>query len=127
MDKRRYLLIDGIRGLAVINMVIFHFLYDVYMVYAKNSDWYSQTHIHIWQQSICWTFIFISGFVWQLGQKNSLRRGLFYNLCGLIISLVTWMIIPAEAIWFGILNFMGCAVLFMIPLHKQCQLVKLLG
>lgn len=118
MDKKRYLLIDGIRGLTIISMVVYHFLYDVYIVYAKNPDWHLQSHIHIWQQSICWTFIFVAGFVWQLGQKNNLRRGIFLNICGFIISLITWKVTPATAIWFGILNFMGCAVLFMIPLRK---------
>lgn len=33
--KIRYYLIDGIRDIAIINMVIFHFLYDVYIVYQK--------------------------------------------------------------------------------------------
>ncbi len=31
--KKRYCLIDGIRGFAVVNMVVFHFLYDVFIVY----------------------------------------------------------------------------------------------
>lgn len=34
--KIRYYLIDGIRGIAIINMVIFHFLYDVYIVYEQS-------------------------------------------------------------------------------------------
>lgn len=81
---KRYLLIDGIRGFAITNMVIFHFLYDVYIIYRKNSSWYSQPHIHIWQQAICWTFIFVSGFVWQLAMKNNFRRGIFFNMRGIM-------------------------------------------
>lgn len=115
---KRYLLIDGIRGFAITNMVIFHFLYDIYIIYGKNSGWYTLPHIHIWQQAICWTFIFISGFVWQLGMNNNFRRGIFFNICGTAISLITWRMIPTQAIWFGILNFMGCAVLLTIPLHN---------
>lgn len=117
-SNKRYLLIDGIRGFAIINMVIFHFLYDVYIIYEENAAWYSLPHIHIWQQAICWTFIFVSGFVWQLGIENNFRRGIFFNICGIAISLITWRIIPTEAIWFGILNFMGCAILLTIPLHN---------
>lgn len=118
MEGKRYLLVDGVRGFAVFHMVIFHFLYDVYMVYGENPGWYSLSYIHIWQQAICQTFIFTAGFVWQLGQKNNFRRGIFFHICGLAISFVTWRVVPSEAIWFGILNFMGCAVLFTIPLHK---------
>lgn len=102
-ESKRYPLIDGIRGLAITNMVVFHFLYDVYIIYGKNSVWYALPHIHIWQQAICWTFIFVSGFVWQLGMKNNFRRGVFFNICGMTISLITWRMIPTEAIWFGIL------------------------
>lgn len=113
--KNRYLLFDGIRGIAIINMVIFHFLYDIFIIYGRNPQWYGKIQIHLWQQFICWTFIFIAGFVWQWGKKTNLRRGIFLNLCGVFISLITWYIIPTEAIRFGILNFMGCAVLLLIP------------
>ena len=114
----RYLLIDAMRGFAITNMVIFHFLYDVYMIYGKDTSWYALPYIHVWQQAICWTFILIAGLVWHLGGTNNFRRGIFFNICGLAISLITWVIIPAEAIRFGILNFMGCAVLLTIPLHN---------
>lgn len=118
MREKRYALVDGIRGLAVVNMVLFHFLYDVYMICGKNPNWYSMTGNRIWQQAICWTFIFVAGFVWRLGSRHNLRRGLFFNGCGLAISLITWLVIPSEAVRFGILSFMGCAVLLLIPLHR---------
>ena len=118
MGERRYLLIDGIRGFTIINMVLYHFLYDVFIIYRRNPNWISLPAVHIWQQYICWSFIFIAGFVWRFGQKNNLKRGIFLNLCGLVITLVTYIAVPGEAIWFGILNFMGCAVLLMIPLHR---------
>ncbi len=117
-EKIRYHLVDGIRGIAIINMVIFHFLYDVYIVYEKSPTWYSLPVIHIWQQMICWTFIFISGFVWTWGKRKNLKRGIIFNLLGLLISLITLAIVPAQTIWFGILNFMGCAILLMLPLER---------
>lgn len=120
-QKTRYYLIDGIRGIAIINMVLFHFLYDVFMVYGVDRNWYGLPGIHIWQQAICQTFIFVSGFVWQWGMEGNLRRGLRFNLYGFLISFVTAVFIPSEAIWFGILNFMGSAVLLMFPLRKEVR------
>ena len=114
----RYLLVDGIRGLAIVNMVVFHFLYDVYVVSGRDPGWYFRSGIQIWQQAICRTFILVAGFVWRFGERNSLRRGLLFHLCGTLVSLVTWAVIPNEAVWFGILSFMGAAVLLMIPLHR---------
>lgn len=99
-------------------MVIFHFLYDMNEVFGIDTTWYENTNVHIWQQSICWSFIIISGFVWQLGVNSHLRRGVVLNICGCAISLITVIFIPSQTIWFGILNFMGCASLIMIPLHK---------
>ena len=123
-QKKRYYLVDGIRGVAIVNMAVFHFLYDVFIVYGKDPFWYGLPAIHVWQQMICQTFIFISGFVWQWGMEGNLRRGLSFNLYGFVISLVTLIIIPSETIWFGILNFMGCAVLLMFPLQKLVKKVS---
>lgn len=123
-EKTRYSLIDGIRGLTIISMVLYHFLYDVFIVYDKNPLWASSFWIQFWQQTICWTFIFISGFVWTWGRKGNFRRGILLNLYGLIISLVTVNLVPGEAIWFGILNFIGCAVLLMFPLEKVLKKVS---
>lgn len=117
-SKNRYALIDGIRGIAVVNMVAFHFLYDVFIVYAKNIFWYDLSSVHIWQQFICWTFILVSGFVWHWGGSSNVRRSLELNLWGLVITLVTWITVPQNAVYFGILNFLGCAVLLMVPLYR---------
>lgn len=116
--KKRFYLIDGIRGLAIVNMVLFHFLYDVFILYGRQPDWYDRTRTFLWQQGICWTFILISGMVWHLGKKGSLKRGLLLNFWGLVISAVTCVAEPQAAVWFGILNFIGCAVLLMIPLDR---------
>ncbi len=119
--ENRYLFIDGLRGLAIVNMVVFHFLYDVYVVSGRDPGWYFLPGIRIWQQAICHTFILVAGFVWRFGEKNSLRRGVFFHLCGALVSFVTWAALPKEAIRFGILSFMGSAVLLMILLHKCFQ------
>ncbi|MGN0317870.1 MAG: heparan-alpha-glucosaminide N-acetyltransferase [Candidatus Fimousia sp.] len=127
-QTKRYLLIDGFRGVAIISMIIFHFLYDVNEVFGVNTGWYENTNIHIWQQSICWSFIIISGFVWQLGIKSNIKRGVILNICGIVITLVTTVFTPSQIVWFGILNFMGCASLIMIPLNRIAgKISSLLG
>lgn len=116
--KKRYYLIDAIRGLTLVSMVIFHFSYDVFMTYGRDPHWYGRPEVHFWQQTICWTFILISGFVWELGKKKNLRRGIELTLFGIGISLVTWLIMPSEAVWFGVISFFGCAVLLMFPAER---------
>jgi len=120
MEKQntRYYLVDAVRGAAILNMVVFHFLYDVFMICGKNPAWYGRPEIQLWQQLICQTFILLSGFVWQWGLQGNVRRAVLFHLYGLAISVVTLAVIPSQTIWFGILNFMGSAILLMYPLQK---------
>lgn len=120
-QKTRYALVDGLRGLAIVNMLAFHFLYDVFVIYGRDPSWYARRPVYLWQQGICWSFILLSGFCWRWGKKHALRRGLFLNLCGLLVTLVTVLAVPSEAIWFGILNFLGCAVLLTLPLDRLLE------
>lgn len=116
--KKRFYLIDAVRGLAILNMVLFHFLYDVQILYGRDPQWYGRAGTFFWQQGICWTFILISGFVWPMGRKGNLKRGLILNFWGLVITAATCVFEPQAAVWFGILNFAGCAVLLLVILDR---------
>ena len=113
--------IDALRGFTVLSMVAYHFLYDVNIIYGQNPDWYRQPQVFFWQQCICWSFILISGFVWPWGKEKSLRRGLIVNFWGLVITAVTCLVTPTEAIWFGVLSFLGCAMLLLIPMDRPLR------
>lgn len=125
---KRFHLIDGIRGVTVISMVLYHFFYDFFVLYGGNSRWYAEPTVYFWQQTICWSFIIISGFVWPWGKKYNLRRGIVLNLLGLGITVVTYIFAPEQTVWFGILNFLGCAVLLMYFIEKPaCRLSPAAG
>jgi len=109
--------IDGLRGLTLISMILYHALWDVVFIFGGNIPWYSRTPGFIWQQSICWTFILLSGFSAGLG-KRQLRRGITVFLCGAVISAVTVFFMPEDAVRFGILTFMGSAMLLMVPVER---------
>lgn len=108
--KTRLPLLDGVRGMAMVSMVAFHFCYDVFMVEGLDRGWYFRPAVFWWQQSICITFILVSGMAFQLG-KRKVRRGLMVSLCGVLVTLVTVIFLPSQAIWFGILTFTGAAML----------------
>lgn len=116
--KMREYLVDAIRGCAVLSMVAYHFCYDFFVVCGRDAVWFERPGIHLWQQSICWSFILVSGYVWRWGREHALRRGLLLNLLGLLVTGVTLLVLPEEVIWFGILSFLGCAVLAMLPLDR---------
>ena len=117
----RYHLIDSLRGMAIAGVVLYHLLYDIFHVYGRNPQWAQQLYCRIWQEGTCFLFIAIAGFVWRLGGKSSLRRGLELNFLGLAITLITILVIPSETIWLGILNFMGCATLIAGACHPWAK------
>ncbi len=114
---RRYELLDAVRGFAVINMVLFHFCFDWFVLFGIDLAWYQKPAVIIWQQGISQTFIFVSGMTWALSRKHW-KRGLILNLLGVGITAVTFFVMPEQTVWFGILSFLGCACLILIPLSK---------
>lgn len=75
--------LDTIRGLTLVSMIVYHACWDLVYLYRLDWGWYRSFWAGIWQQSICCTFILLSGFCWQMG-RHPLRRGLmsFFGLAG---------------------------------------------
>lgn len=117
MHMKRIHLLDELRGITLISMVLFHAVWDLVYIFGMDWDWFYTPIAYVWQQSICWTFIFLSGFCWSLG-KRRLRRGLLVSGAGLLVSLVTELATPAQRIRFGVLTLLGLCMLIMISLDK---------
>ena len=118
--RGRYSLIDALRGLALLNMLAFHFLYDVFVVYGGSFEWTQLTWVIVWERYICFSFILISGVSLNFS-NHAIKRGLIVNACGLLITLVTAIAVPSQIIIFGILNLIGCAMLLDRPLKKLAE------
>lgn len=115
--NNRLVKIDEIRGATLISMLLYHFMWDLKYIAGFQMDWYTSLFGRIWQQSICISFIFISGFCFHLGKKHLKRSG-FTFLCGIVITLVTILVMPENRVVFGILTFIGSAGFIMIILDK---------
>ena len=115
--RERYHLLDALRGFAIYHVIVFHFLYDVYVVYGLQPDWPYQTWVQLWQRNGCGLFVLVSGMVFALG-RNTFKRGLQLQILGLIITLVTVFFAPSEAIYYGILTFFGSAMWLTLLLKK---------
>jgi uncharacterized membrane protein len=68
------------------------------------------------QPWIAWVFIALSGISCRYSRSN-LKRGLRTLLFGLGLTIVTVLFMPSEAIYFGILHFMGTAMLLFAVLR----------
>ncbi len=113
----RYTFIDALRGFALINMILYHALWDVNYIFGVKIAWYTSNIGYAWQQMICCTFIFVSGLCFPLG-KHKLKRGLITLICSAIISIVTAVFMPQNTILFGVLSLIGSSIIITIPLKK---------
>ena len=118
----RYHLLDLIRGLSILSMTLYHAMWDIVNLFGVEAAWYKGTLGHIWQQSICQTFIVLSGFCWSIG-SHKLRRGAQVFISGLLVTAATAIFMPKAIVLFGILTFLGSAMLILIPLDRYLKLL----
>ena len=108
--------LDLVRGLTLVSMIIYHGMWDfLYLTETGMSctalrTWYEGIGGHLWQQSICRTFILLSGFCVPFS-RHILRRGLEVSLAGALVSAVTILALYEERVIFGVLTFLGAAML----------------
>lgn len=119
----RYNLIDVIRALAIISMVIYHLCYDIFVVYGVDVSFYRYAPVVIWERSICFTFIAVSGISLNFS-RHAYRRGIIVNFCGFAVTIVTVLFMPSEQIWFGVLNLIGCAMLITHALRPMLDRLR---
>ncbi len=108
-DRRIYL-IDELRGFMVLNMVAYHAIYNLVYLFGVDMPWYRSEVGFYWQQLICGTFIVLAGMSCRLSSSN-LRRGLMVFVCGLVLTITTYIFMPQQIVVFGILHFLGCAMM----------------
>lgn len=115
--KGRLALLDTLRGLTLISMILYHACWDAVFMLGADWPWYGSRGGYIWQQSICWTFILLSGFCVTLS-KRLLRRGLIVFGAGALVMLVTNIVLPEDRVIFGVLTLIGSCMLLMVPMRK---------
>lgn len=121
--RKRYAMPDNLRGLTLISMIVYHTVWDMVYIFGQNWDWFESYSAYIWQQSICCSFILLSGFCWSFGQKKW-KRGLLVFGAGVLISLITIVFMPENRILFGVLTLLGSCMLIMILLENILKKVN---
>lgn len=117
LKKERYRLVDGIRGLCVLGMVIYHTLFDIAAFSGTVDSSPLLSALEVLRNLGAAAFIAISGFCFLSG-THRLRRFLILFFGGNVVSAVTRLVMPEAAVIFGILTFMAVSGVLMIPLDK---------
>lgn len=120
-ELKRLWELDFLRGIAIILVIAFHAFYDL-KNYFGFTEWQYDQGFWYWERRAAGgLFVLLAGVLTaviakektfsEVFQKN-LRRGLRLIGLGLLITGVTLMVMPAWTVWFGILHFLGIAILF---------------
>ncbi|MDK2915460.1 MAG: hypothetical protein PWR25_17 [Euryarchaeota archaeon] len=137
MPGERYWEIDLARGAAVVTMIVFHAAFDLnfFGVLPLNV---SGGFLRMLAYLTASTFIFLVGVSFTISYARAarrldargltlkyVRRGLTIFGYGLVITAVTWIFLPDVYIVFGILHFIGIAIL-LAPLFVRLDPEKLI-
>ncbi len=106
--KGRIEILDGLRGLAVIFMVAYHFLYDAVTFLGVPDKYIDNTIADVIQVVTATTFVILCGISSHFSKSN-IKRGIETLVIAVIISVVTFII--DMPIIFGILHLLGVCML----------------
>ena len=130
MAAKRYWEIDLARGIAVVTMILFHSAFDLNFFGVLPLD-VSGGFLRMLAYLTASTFIFLVGVSFTISYARAarrltgrdltlkyVRRGLTIFSYGLVITAVTWIFLPSVYVVFGILHFIGVAII-LAPLFAR--------
>ena len=137
MPGERYREIDVARGIAVVTMILFHSAFDLNFFGVLPLD-VSGGLLRMLAYLTASTFIFLVGVSFTISYARAsqrlagrdlalkyVRRGLTIFGYGLVITAVTWLFLPSVYVVFGILHFIGIAIV-LAPLFVRFDAEKLI-
>ncbi|MDD1763376.1 MAG: DUF1624 domain-containing protein [Methanobacteriaceae archaeon] len=131
--EQRFWEIDTLRGVAIVMMVTYHLLFDLYYfgIYPFQIN---TLLLWIFARSTAFIFLLVVGISLTLSYNRAKLRGLYAKkddngvmfwkyfkrglkifALGILITLVTWVFIPSNFIVFGVLHFIGLAIILEYP------------
>lgn len=110
--KKRIVLLDEVRGFAIICMVVYHFFYDLIHAQILSIPFFDSGPMNFIRDVFAGLFMFISGISCLLS-RNNLRRGVYCMGAALLVTGVSALSTPDMPIRFGILHLLGtCMILY---------------
>ena len=118
----RLALVDALRGFAVAQMIVYHFIYDlayfgwVDLVMTRDQPWVA------WRAAIVTQFLLLVGVSLVLRTSFKPSAGDFWKrwaqiaAAGLLVSAGSWLVFGPRFIYFGILHFVAASLLIARPL-----------
>lgn len=116
--RRRFDILDAWRTLAIVLMVAYHFLFDLYIFGVMTAEQMFSTPLNILERFICCSFILLAGISARFS-RNNLRRGLIVLAAGLVVE--AGAMIAGQAIRWGVLMLLGSSMVLYHFLGKRLE------
>lgn len=123
-ENKRICMLDELRGVAIIAMVIYHTLVSMALIYNLEFSYDIFLKAQKLQPLIPITFITLCGISCSLSKSN-LKRGVRIFAIAMIVTLVTFLFMPQMVIVFGILHFLGLALIIYSLIKKHMDKIKI--
>ncbi len=116
--RRRFDILDAWRTLAIVLMVTYHFLYDLYIFRVISADQLFSTPLNTLERFICCSFILLAGASARFS-RNNLRHGLIVLAAGVVVE--TGAAVGGQTIRWGVLMLLGSSMVLYHFLGKHLQ------
>lgn len=116
--RRRFDILDAWRTLAIVLMVAYHFLYDLYIFDVISAVQLFSTPLNILERFICCSFILLAGASARFSRSN-LRHGLIVLAAGVVVEIGA--AVGGQVIRWGVLMLLGSSMVLYHFLGKLLQ------
>jgi len=116
--RRRFDILDAWRTLAIVLMLAYHFLYDLYLFNIISAERLFSTPMNILERFICSSFILLAGASARFS-RNNLRHGLTVLAAGVVVEAGAAVV--GQTIRFGVLMLLGSSMVLYHFLGKFLQ------
>ena len=106
--SKRFHILDAWRSLAIVLMIVYHFLFDLALFQVITWDQMFSTPLNIMQKFICCSFILLAGASARFSRSN-LRHGLIVIAAGIVVAIGGS--IGGQIIRFGVLQLLGWSMM----------------
>ncbi|MEG2372383.1 MAG: heparan-alpha-glucosaminide N-acetyltransferase [Hydrogenoanaerobacterium sp.] len=112
--SHRVWFIDEMRGVFILLMILYHLLYDLVYIFGVTIPAFRWQTTEYAQLLIAGLFVFIAGVASRFSHNN-LKRGAQCFALGMVMTVVTWLVLPTQLVAFGVLHMLGaCMMLFVL-------------
>lgn len=128
-SSSRLLWLDSLRGIAIVAMMAYHFVFDLSQQGWITVNMYEDTRWIVIRSLIVSLFVWIAGLSLTLrpSLQGFMRRWAQLFTCALAVTLGSWVMFPQSYIFFGVLHFFCVASLVGVAVRTRPRLSLILG